>query len=134
MSPTRIATLLAGMGAPVTAFPTDRALRKQWGWYTEIEQSGKLERSRLGRGGCRGTKRELYLMGMQLIRKCAGNNPFRLYYQRLITGNPNPKPPKVALGHLASKLTTVMHVCMKRGEAYNPAKMLRHMGIKAAAD
>lgn len=31
MSPTRIATLLAGMGAAIEGFPTDRALRNQWG-------------------------------------------------------------------------------------------------------
>lgn len=130
MSPTRIATLLAGMGAPIEAFPTDRALRKQWGWYVEVEQSGSRERSRLGRGGYRGTRRELCLMAMQLIADRAGDNPFKRYYLRLLTGNPIPKPPKVALGHVASKLVTVMYVCMRRCEAYDANKLFRHMGVR----
>lgn len=133
MSPTRIATLLAGMGAPIEAFPTDRALRKQWGWYVEIEQSGCRERSRLGRGGYRGTRRELYLLAMQLVADRAADNPFKRYYHRLLQGNPVPKVPKVALGHVASKLVTVMYVCMKRREPYDPRKLLRHMGLRVPA-
>lgn len=133
MSTVRIATLLAGMGAAIEASPSDRALRKQWGWYVEIEQSGARERSRLGRGGYRGTRRELYLMAMQLIRDCAGDNPFKRYYRRLLQGNPTPKVPKVALGHVASKLVTVMYVCMSRGQPYDSAKLFRHMEVKTTA-
>ncbi|WP_423219242.1 IS110 family transposase [Thermaerobacter marianensis] len=133
MSARRIATLLAGMGAPIDAFPNDRALRKQWGWYVEIEQSGARTRSRLGRGGYRGTRRELYLMAMQLIKEQTQDNPFRHYYRRLLRGNPTPKVPKVALGHVASKLITVMYVCMRRREPYDPAKLWRHMGVKTTA-
>jgi hypothetical protein len=130
MSSRRIAILLAGMGAPIEAFLSDRALRKQWGWYVEIEQSGTRSRSRLGRGGYRGTRRELYLLAMQLIKEQSRDNPFRHYYQRLLRGNPIPKAPKVALGHVASKLVTVMYVCMRRREPYDPAKLWRHMGVE----
>lgn len=133
MSPTRVATLLAGMGAPVTQFPTDRTLRKQWGWYVEVEQSGARYRSRLGRGGNRGTRRELYLLAMQLVQDRAADNPFRHYYRRLVQGNPTPKVPKVALGHVASKLTSVMFVCMRRGTPYDPQQLWRHMGITVSA-
>ena len=133
MSPTRVATLLAGMGAPVTQFPTDRALRKQWGWYVEVEQSGAHYRSRLGRGGNRGTRRELYLLAMQLIQDRTPDNPFRHYYRRLLRGNPSPKVPKVALGHVASKLTTVMFVCMRHTTPYDPQTLAKHMGITLSA-
>lgn len=133
MSSRRIATLLAGMGAPVEAFPSDRALRRQWGWYVELEQSGARVRSRLGRGGYRGTRRELYLMALQLVKDESRDNPFRHYYRRLLRGNPTPKVPKVALGHVASKLVTVMYVCMRRRQPYDPARLWRHMGVKVTA-
>lgn len=68
-------------------------------------------------------------MAMQLIAPQTPDNPFKHYYQRLIAGNPMPKVPKVALSHVASKLVTVMYTCMRRKEAYNPDKMLRHMGL-----
>jgi len=133
MSSRRIATLLAGMGAPIEAFPSDRALRRQWGWYVDLEQSGARVRSRLGRGGYRGTRRELYLMALQLVKDESRDNPFRYYYRRLLRGNPTPKVPKVALGHVASKLITVMYVCMRRRQPYDPAQLWRHMGVKATA-
>ena len=96
MSPTRVATLRAGMGAPVTQFPTDRTLRQQWGGYVEVEQSGTRYRSLLGRGGNRGTRRELYLLAMPRVQDRAADSPFRHYYRRLVQGNPTPKVPKVA--------------------------------------
>ncbi|GAW91195.1 hypothetical protein [Calderihabitans maritimus] len=68
-------------------------------------------------------------MAMQLIGERTGNNPFKHYYQRLLAGNPMPNPPKVALGHVASKLVTVMYVCMRRREAYDENKLFRHMGV-----
>lgn len=53
-------------------------------------------------------------MAWQLVKDGSRDNPFRHYYQRLLRGNPAPKAPKVALGHVASKLVTVMYVCMRR--------------------
>jgi transposase len=129
MSSNRIAVILAAMGAPIEAFHSDRALRKQLGWYVEEEHSGtSLARSRLGRSGNRASRRELRLMAMNLITPHAPDGPFKAYYRRLTSG-PKPKLPKVALGHLASKIISVMYVCMKRKEAYDELKQRRHIGL-----
>lgn len=72
-------------------------------------------------------------MAMQMVAGCSADNPFKHYYHRLLRDNPVPKVPKVVLGHMASKLVTVMYVCMKRHEPYESSKLLCHMGVKVTA-
>jgi len=97
---------------------------------SEFDLHLQKQTSRPVHRGDRGTRRELYLMAMQLIADCAGNNPFKRYYQRLLAGNPIPKLPKVPLGYVVSKLVTVMYVCMCRREPCDANKLFRHMGVR----
>ncbi len=53
------------------------------------------------------------------------DNPFKTYYHRLrergLTGH-------VAIGHVASKLITVLFYCMRNGEPYDPVRHARDLG------
>lgn len=70
-------------------------------------------------------------MTMQLVAGHTQDNPFRRYYRQLITSTPLPKLLKVALGHVASKLATIMYTACAGGRPTIPdkmaSKMARHM-------
>lgn len=53
-------------------------------------------------------------------------NPFQAYYQRLRTRG---MTGKVAVGHLASKLISVLFFCLRSGQAYDPARHARDLGL-----
>lgn len=126
MTIVRQAVLLASIG-DVACFRDDRQLRKQLGWYPEARESGSsLSKHRLGRSGNRTARRELWLWAWELISPTHDDTPFHHYYRRLrsrgMTG-------KVAMGHLAGKLISVLFHCLRRGVAYDPQHHARDLGI-----
>lgn len=126
----RMATLLAAIG-DVHRFRDDRALRKYLGWYAELTQSGSsVERHRLGRVGERHARRTIWLWALSLVTPQAGETPFKSWYLALrargMRGN-------VAIGHLASKLVSVVYFCLLRGEAYDPERHWRELGLTPGA-
>ena len=125
----RTATVLGAMGAPVEAFHSDKALRRHLGWSVEEERSGtSVARERLAVNGNRHSRRELRLWTLALVSPNMPWTPFRAYYERLVAP-PITKRPNVALGHLASKLITVMYFCMLRGQRYDQARLANDMGL-----
>ena len=129
MTANRQAVLLATIG-DFSTFDNDRQLRKFLGWYPELRESGtSLSKHRLGLKGNRLARREIWLWSMQLLTPRTQPTPFRAYYQRLrergMTGS-------VAVGHLASKLISVMYFCQRRGEPYDPQRHLHDLGLSDA--
>jgi transposase len=126
----RAATILGAMGAPVAAFRSDKALRRHLGWSVEEERSGSsVVKERLSRSGNRHSRREMRLWTLGLISPRTPWTPFKAHYDRLVAP-PNAKRPNVALGHLASKLISVMYACMVRNEAYDEKRLAKDMGIE----
>jgi len=102
----RAATVLGAMGAPVSAFHSDKALRRHLGWSVDVERSGtSVARERLTRSGNRHARLELRIWAWCLVSPKLRWSPFRGYYERLISP-PISKRRSVALGHLSSKLIT----------------------------
>lgn len=125
----RAATILGAMGAPVEAFHSDKALRRHLGWSVEEERSGtSVHRERLATSGNRHSRRELRLWTLGLVNPRTPWTPFRAHYERLIAP-PTTKRPNVALGHLASKLISVLYACMSRGELYDETRLIKDMGL-----
>lgn len=129
MSMLRSAVLLSAIG-DVNAFKTDRQLRKHLGWYPEAAESGtSVFRHRLGQKGNRLARREIWLWVMTLIKPDCHPATFRSYYQRLrgrgVTG-------KVAAGHVAGKLISVLFFCLRNVEPYDPDRHARALGISDA--
>jgi transposase len=123
---TRQAILLAAIG-DVRRFRDDRALRKYLGWYAELAQSGtSVDRHRLGTVGERNARRMIWLWALSLVTPQAGETPFKTWYLGLrargMRGN-------VAIGHLASKLVSVVYYCLLRGEPYDPERHWRELGL-----
>lgn len=125
----RAATILGAMGAPVSAFHSDKALRRHLGWSVEEERSGSsVAKERLARSGNRHSRREMRLWTLGLISPRTPWTPFKAHYDRLVAP-PNAKRPNVALGHLASKLITVLYACMLRNELYDENRLAKDMRI-----
>jgi transposase len=126
MSAVRAAVLLSAIG-DVNAFRSDRQLRKHLGWYPEAVESGtSVYRHRLGQKGNRLARREMWLWVMSLIKSDCEVRTFRAYYQRLrergVAG-------KVAVGHVAGKLISVLFFCLRNGEPYDPDRHARELGL-----
>lgn len=126
MSGLRAAVLLAAIG-DVKDFQSDRQLRKHLGWYPEAVESGtSVYRHRLGQKGNRLARREVWLWVMTLIKSDCEVVTFRAYYRRLrergVTG-------KVAVGHVAGKLISVLFFCLRNGEPYDPDHHARDLGL-----
>jgi transposase len=126
MTTMRQAVLLATIG-DIANFRDDRQLRKLLGWYPEARESGSsLSKHRLGRSGNRMARRELWLWALELLSPSCGYTPFRAYYRRLrerhMTG-------RVAMGHLAGKLISVLFFCLRSGTPYDPQRHARELGI-----
>ena len=129
MTMLRQAVLLSCIG-DIACFRDDRQLRKLLGWYPEARESGSsVSKHRLGRSGNRMARRELWLWAWELITPSLGATPFRHYYDRLrsrgMTG-------RVAIGHLAGKLVSVLFHCMRSGAPYDPQRHARDLGIADA--
>jgi transposase len=126
MSAVRAAVLLSAIG-DVNAFGSDRQLRKHLGWYPEAVESGtSVYRHRLGQKGNRLARREVWLWVMSLIKSDCKVPTFRAYYQRLrerrVAG-------KVAVGHVAGKLISVLFFCLRKGEPYDSDRHARELGL-----
>jgi transposase len=126
MSALRQAVLLSTIGE-LSSFRTDRQLRKLLGWYPESLESGaSIAKSQLGASGNRLARRELWLWSMSIVAPRFPDNGFKTYYVRLkdrgVAGH-------VAIGHVASKLITVLFYCMRNGEPYDPVRHARDLGF-----
>jgi transposase len=126
MSTLRQAVLLSAIGE-LSGFRSDRQLRKLLGWYPESLESGSsVARSQLGHSGNRLARRELWLWSMSVVAPRFPANPFKSYYERVrargLAGH-------VAIGHVASKLISVLFYCMRNGEPYDPVRHARDLGI-----
>jgi transposase len=129
----RAATILGAMGAPVSAFHSGKALRRHLGWSVEEEKSGtSVHRERLAVSGNRHSRREMRLWTLGLVNPRTHWTPFRSYYERL-TAPPDAKRPNVALGHLASKIVSVLYTCMIRDDLYDEARLAKDMNIAIPA-
>jgi len=125
----RAAVLLSAIG-DVNAFRSDRQLRKHLGWYPEAVESGtSVYRHRLGQKGNRLARREVWLWVMTLIKSDCEVATFRAYYQRL---RERGMAGKVAVGHVAGKLISVLFFCMRNGEPYDPDRHARELGLDDA--
>ena len=108
----RQAVLLASIG-DIACFRNDRQLRKLLGWYPEARESGSsISRHRLGLSGNRMARRELWLWAWELITPSRTATPFRDYYRRL---RERGMAGRVAMGHLAGKLISVLFHCLRSG-------------------
>lgn len=126
MSEWRQAVLLAAIG-DIGAFSNERQLRKLLGWYPEAFESGSsISKHRLGRTGNRIARREVWLWALQLLTRQQSPNPFRAYYQRL---RGRGMGGKVAVGHVASKLITVLFHCLRSGQLYDLQRHARDLGL-----
>jgi transposase len=129
MTMLRQAVLLSCIG-DIACFRDDRQLRKLLGWYPEARESGSsVSKHRLGRSGNRMARRELWLWAWELITPSHGVTPFRHYYHRL---RQRGMAGRVAIGHLAGKLATVLFHCMRNGTPYDPQRHARDLGIADA--
>lgn len=126
MSVPRAAVLLSAIG-DVNAFRSDRQLRKHLGWYPEAVESGtSVYRHRLGQKGNRLARREVWLWVMSLIKSDCEVPTFRTYYQRLRAWG---MAGKVAVGHVAGKLISVLFSCLRNGEPYDSDRHARELGL-----
>lgn len=131
MTPLRQAVLLSTIG-DVQQFTSDRQLRKLLGWYPEAKESGSSVSShRLGQGGNRIARRELWLWTMNLLSPIYGQNPFRAYYARLRSRG---MLGRVAVGHVASKLISVLYFCLRSGQLYDPQRHARELAVDLNQD
>ena len=129
----RAATVLGAMGAPVSAFHSHKALRRHLGWSVDVERSGtSVARERLTRSGNRHARREIRMWAWCLVSPKMGWTPFRGYYERLITP-PSSKRRSVALGHLSSKLITVLWHCMTNHQPYDSHRLATDMHLPLQA-
>lgn len=129
----RASTILGAMGAPIAAFHSDKALRRHLGWSVEEEKSGtSVHRERLAASGNRHSRREMRLWTLGLVSPRTPWTPFRSYYDRLLAP-PAGKRPNVALGHLASKLITVLYTCMTRNTLYDETRLAEDMHLTVPA-
>ncbi len=129
MSTLRQATLLCCIG-DVRSFPSDRQLRKMLGWYPEARESGaSISQHRLGQTGIRLARREIWLWAFGLLSPKQSSTPFRAYYQRLRARG---MPGKVALGHVAGKLISVLFYCLRHRQPYDAARHARDLGFPDA--
>lgn len=130
----RAATILGAMGAPVGAFHSGKALRRHLGWSVEEERSGtSVHRERLAVSGNRHSRREMRLWTLGLVNPRTHWTPFRTYYERLVMP-PSGKRPNVALGHLASKMISILYTCMTQEDLYDEARLARDMNITIPAE
>jgi len=126
MTLVRQAVLLASIG-DIACFRDDRQLRKLLGWYPEARESGSsLSKHRLGRSGNRMARHEVWLWAWELIAPAHANTPFRDYYSRLRARG---MVGRVAMGHLAGKLISVLFHCLRSGIPYDPQRHARDLGI-----
>lgn len=132
MSPLREAVLLGAIG-DIATYRDDRQLRKQLGWYPEARESGSsLAYYRLGSSGNRMARREIWLWCLQLLAPRQPDTPFRGAYRRLrsrgLVG-------RNAIGHMASKLVSVLFFCLRHGELYDAERHARSLerGMPAAS-
>lgn len=126
MSGLRAAVLLSAIG-DVKSFGSDRELRKHLGWYPEVVESGtSVHRYRLGQKGNRIARREMWLWVMTLIKPNCQPRTFREYYSRL---RERGVPAKVAVGHVAGKLISVLFFCLRAGEPYDASRHARALGL-----
>jgi transposase len=131
MSELRAAVLLSAIG-DVKAFHGDRQLRKHLGWYPEAAESGtSVRRHRLGEKGNRLARREVWLWVLSLIKADCQIGTFRAYYLRLRERGVGGK---VAVGHVASKLISVLFFCLRHGEPYDPERHARELGFGEALE
>ncbi|MHB8508880.1 MAG: IS110 family transposase [Candidatus Dormibacteria bacterium] len=126
MTQLRQAVLLAVLG-DLTSFRDDRQVRKLLGWYPESKESGSsLSQHRLGHSGNRLGRREVWLWSFNLLSPTHPPTPFRAYYHRLrdrgMAGH-------VAVGHLASKLISILFFCMRSGQPYDPDRHAHDLGL-----
>ncbi len=129
MSKLRQAVLIAMMG-DISGFRHDGQLRKLFGWYPETRESGTSVFSQhLGSSGNRLARREVWLWAMQLISPRCSPTPFRTYYERLRKRN---MKGNVAVGHLASKLITVLFFCLRSEQPYDPRRHAVDLGLRDA--
>ncbi len=129
MSELRAAVLLSAIG-DVKAFRSDRQLRKHLGWYPEAAESGtSVYRHRLGEKGNRLARREVWLWVLSLLRSDCQIGTFRAYYQRLRKRGVGGK---VAVGHTASKLISLLFFCLRHGQPYDPERHARELGLGEA--
>jgi len=114
----------------VKAFRSDRQLRKHLGWYPEAAESGtSVHRHRLGEKGNRLARREVWLWVLSLLRSDCQIGTFRAYYQRLRKRGVGGK---VAVGHTASKLISLLFFCLRHGQPYDPERHARELGLGEA--
>ena len=66
---------------------------------------------------------------MQLISPRCSPTPFRTYYERLRKRN---MKGNVAVGHLASKLITVLFFCLRSEQPYDPRRHAVDLGLRDA--
>lgn len=126
MTTLRQAVLLACIG-DISYFRDDRQLRKLLGWYPEARESGSsTSKHHLGRSGNRMARRELWLWSWELIAPSHAASPFRAYYRRL---RERGMGGRVAMGHLAGKLISVLFHCLHTGTPYDAQRHARDLGI-----
>lgn len=122
----RKAVLLSSIG-DIACFKTERQLRKMLGWYPEARESGtSTTRHRLGQSGNRAARRELWLWVFELIRPNQPETPFRAYYRRL---RDRGMPGRVAMGHVAGKLASVLFFCLSHEAPYDAHRHARDLGV-----
>lgn len=129
MTVIRQAVLLGSIG-DIACFRDDRQLRKQLGWYPEARESGSSVSSHhLGRSGNRMARRELWLWTLELISPSYPSTPFRDYYHHL---RERSMAGRVAMGHLAGKLISVLFHCLRSGTLYDAQRHARDLGLADA--
>ncbi|MDR7866512.1 MAG: IS110 family transposase, partial [Sporomusaceae bacterium] len=119
------ACMLIGVIGDVTRFPTYKQFKKYMGFTPENKASGtSLKKTRLSLSGVRPVRRVLFFMSLVLLAPKTKQNPFKLFYNRLLGRN---MPRKKAIGHVAGKLAQVIYGCLKYNRLYDPAIHLRAM-------
>lgn len=121
------ACILIGVIGDVTRFPSYKQFKKYMGFTPENKSSGtSLKKTRLSLSGVRPVRRVLFFMSLVLLAPKTKNNPFKLFYNRLLGRN---MPRKKAIGHVAGKLAQVMYGCLKNNRMYDAAVHTRAMEI-----
>lgn len=91
-----------------------------------MESGTSVYRHRLGQKGNRLARREIWLWVLSLIKSDCEIQTFRAYYMRLrergVAG-------KVAVGHVAGKLISVLIFCLRNGQPYDPDRHARELGL-----
>lgn len=133
MSETWACTLIGVIG-DINRFNTVKEFKKYLGFAAENAKSGtSVHRTRLTYDGVRDTRRVLFQMALILITSRIGQNVFKLYYNKLITGRPEkgiaPIPKMKAIGHVCGKVSQIIYGCLKSGQPYDPFKHALACGI-----